>query len=48
MKEPQYRCTEKLWKPIVRPPRHNYKVKDMGNDIFMVSETVTKRVDFSI
>ncbi|CAK92352.1 unnamed protein product (macronuclear) [Paramecium tetraurelia] len=46
MKQPSYRCTEKLWKPIVRPPRHNYRVKDMGNEIFMVQDTVTKRFDF--
>ncbi|CAD8201253.1 unnamed protein product [Paramecium pentaurelia] len=48
MKQPSYRCTEKLWKPIVRPPRHNYRLKDMGNEIFMVSDTVTKRFDFEI
>ncbi|CAD8182709.1 unnamed protein product [Paramecium octaurelia] len=46
MKQPSYRCTEKLWKPIVRPPRHNYRLKDMGNEIFMVQDTVTKRSDF--
>ncbi|CAD8119916.1 unnamed protein product [Paramecium sonneborni] len=48
MKQPSYRCTEKLWKPIVRPPRHNYRLKDMGNENFMVSDTVTKRLDFEI
>ncbi|CAD8125128.1 unnamed protein product [Paramecium sonneborni] len=48
MKQPSYRCTEKLWKPIVRPPRHNYALKDMGNEIFMVLDTVTKRIDFEI
>jgi hypothetical protein len=37
-----------LWKPIVRPPRHNYKIKDLGNEIFMVVDTVTKRTDFEI
>ncbi|CAD8204492.1 unnamed protein product [Paramecium pentaurelia] len=46
MKQPSYRCTEKLWKPIVRPPKHNYRLKDMGNEIFMVQDTVTKRFDF--
>ena len=37
-----------MWKPIVRPPRHNYKIKDLGNEIFMVVDTVTKRTDFEI
>ncbi|CAD8206172.1 unnamed protein product [Paramecium pentaurelia] len=41
-------CTEKLWKPIIRPPRHYYQLKDLGNQITMVIDTVTKRTDFEI
>ncbi|CAD8124202.1 unnamed protein product [Paramecium sonneborni] len=48
MRQPEYKCTEKLWKPIVRPPRHNYRLKDMGNEIFMIHDTVVKRIDFEI
>ncbi|CAD8124337.1 unnamed protein product [Paramecium sonneborni] len=43
-----YSCSEKLWKPIIRPPRHYYQLKDLGNQITMVMDTVTKRTDFEI
>ncbi|CAD8045073.1 unnamed protein product [Paramecium primaurelia] len=43
-----YSCTEKLWKPIIRPPRHYYQLKDLGNQITMIIDTVTKRTDFEI
>ncbi|CAD8055938.1 unnamed protein product [Paramecium primaurelia] len=48
MKQQEYKWNEKLWKPIVRPPRHCYHLKDLGNELFKVKETIAKRTDFEI
>ncbi|CAD8154764.1 unnamed protein product [Paramecium octaurelia] len=48
MKPQEYKWNEKLWKPIVRPPRHCYHLKDLGNDLFKIKDTITKRTDFEI
>ncbi|CAD8163604.1 unnamed protein product [Paramecium pentaurelia] len=48
MSQQEYKWNELLWKPIVRPPRHCYNLKDLGNEIFKVKDTITKRTDFEI
>ncbi|CAK76420.1 unnamed protein product (macronuclear) [Paramecium tetraurelia] len=48
MKPQEYKWNEKLWKPIVRPPRNCYHLKDLGNDLFKIKDTITKRTDFEI
>ncbi|CAK80523.1 unnamed protein product (macronuclear) [Paramecium tetraurelia] len=48
MSQEQYKWNELLWKPIVRPPRHRYNLKDLGNETFKVQDTITRRTDFEI
>ncbi|CAD8091614.1 unnamed protein product [Paramecium sonneborni] len=48
MRQQEYKWNEKLWKPIVRPPRHCYSLKDLGNEVFKVKETIARRSDFEI
>ena len=37
-----------LWKAIIRPPRANYKTKDMGPTEFKVGGTRVIRTDINI
>ncbi|CAK77988.1 unnamed protein product (macronuclear) [Paramecium tetraurelia] len=48
MKQEEYKWNEKLWKPIIRPPRYSYKLSGLGSEAFMVQGIIVKRTDFSI
>lgn len=35
-----------LWKSIIRPPKCEYDIKDLGPSEFMINGTRIKRIDF--
>jgi len=39
---------EECWKAIIRPPRHEYSLSDLGATIFFIEELCIKRTDIKI
>ena len=37
-----------LWKAIIRPPRAEYEIKDMGPKKMIIGGTVLDRTDFEL
>jgi hypothetical protein len=37
-----------LWKAVIRPPRFEYELSDIGPDEFLIGNTKVKRTDLEI
>jgi len=44
----EFKGYSSLWKAVIRPPRCEYEMKDLGPQEFMINRMRIKRSDFEI